>query len=142
MKLYKLLYVLVLLIAQSRTQETTTTSTPEFNGDPRLCTVNSSTPSPSDPLLPRFPPQAQFGLERVEIKHISNTTFPSELTLYQYFYDYDANKLITIKNQNGLIETSFSYYEILKKSTYFMGAFCVVTALSQNIGTGTYKIMF
>jgi hypothetical protein len=142
MKLYKLLYVLVLLITEYRTQETTTTSTPEFNGDPRICTVNPSTPSPRDPPLPTFSTQAEFGLERVEIRHISNSILPSVLTLYQYFYDYDANKLITIKNQNGLIETSFSYYEILKKSTYFMGAFCVVTALSQNIGTGTYKIMF
>jgi hypothetical protein len=138
MKQYGLLCLLVLSILGSYAQDPTTTPLPiEWNGDPKLCTVDPSKPPPSSTRpQPTFPPRAEFGLERVEVKHILNTTLPSELTLYQYLYDYDANKLILIKNQNGFIDFEHFYYEGLTKATYYRREYCVVERIDQNIDLG------
>ena len=114
MKQFRFLCLLALLFFECNAQGSTTTPS-NWNGDPRLCTVDPSAPSPSDRPLPKFPNIAEFALERVEIKHVLNQTLPSELTLYQYLYDYNANKLIMIKNSNGFLDAEYFYYDILKK---------------------------
>ncbi|CAF4426574.1 unnamed protein product, partial [Adineta steineri] len=48
-------------------------------------------------------------------------------------YDYGANKLILIKNSQGLIDVEYFHYETLKKSTYLRQQVCIVTDIAQNI---------
>jgi hypothetical protein len=93
---------------------------PDWNGDPRICTINTATtPAPGPtPSLPTFTNQAEFRLERVIIRHRLDATNSSELTLYHYFYDYDNNKLTVIENRNGTFDAVFYDYGILKQSTY------------------------
>ena len=115
---------------------------PDWNGDPKLCTVDPSAPIINDRPLPVFSNQAEFTLERVEVKHIMDVTLPSELTLYQYLYDYDANKLILVKNTNGFIDVEFYYYESLKKSTYYRRTMCAVTDILTNVDIGMFRVIF
>ena len=134
------LFCCLLLLFISGYQAQTTTPT-DWNGDPRLCTVippATAGPGPI-PSLPQFSKRAEFALERVEIKHILNTTLPSEMTLYEYLYDYDANKLIMVKNKNGFTDAEYYYYGIGKKSTYYRGEFCVVTNISIENDMGVYS---
>ncbi|CAF2621337.1 unnamed protein product [Rotaria sp. Silwood2] len=126
---YGFVFFLLLFISKYHAQNPTTTSPLEWNGDPKLCTVNPSA-APSTipgPPLPKFSNKAEFALERVEIKHLLNVSLPTVITMYQQIYDYDANKLIVVKNENGFISVEYYYYDILKKSTYYRGDFCVVT---------------
>jgi hypothetical protein len=144
---YGLVCLLLLLsISGYQTQDTTapTPPLPDWNGDPKLCVINQPpTPSPlPPPPFPKFTNQAEFALERVQIKHVLNTTLPSELTLYEYLYDYDANKLIMVKNTNGFIDAEYYYYNILKKTTYFGGDFCVVTDIPQESDMGMFILKF
>jgi len=132
MQQYGLLCLLILFICGYYAQDPTTTPGVDWNGDPTLCTADPSVTSAPGPPLPTFSNQAEFALERVEIKHILNTTLPSELTMYQYLYDYNANKLIMVKNSNGFIDVEYYYYELLKKSTYYRGEFCVVSDIRTN----------
>jgi hypothetical protein len=128
------LWLICLLLVYTRAQETTTT-VPEWNGDPRVCTVDPSA-SPSDRPLPTFPNKAEFALENVETQHFSNGASVGKLTMYQYIYDYDANKVIMIKKENGQTHIDYFYYEILKKSTYFPNHICVVTDIPSNLDMG------
>ncbi|CAF0925763.1 unnamed protein product [Rotaria sordida] len=131
-RLNEVVFLLLLFISQYQAQDPTTPG--DWNGDSNLCTVNPTT-TPSSlpaPPIPRFPNQAEFALERVEVKHIQNITLPSEITTLEYLYDYNANQLIIVKNRNGIIDVEYFYYGIMKKSTYYGGDFCVVT----NIPTG------
>ena len=89
--------------------------------------------------MPIFPKQAEFTLERVEITHVLNLTLPSQLTLYQYIYDYNANKMIMVKNKNGFVDVEYYYYDILKKSTYYGGQYCVVTDIPTNNDMGKHR---
>ncbi|UJR30727.1 hypothetical protein I4U23_018247 [Adineta vaga] len=132
---YGLLCLLFLFISGYYTQDPTTTLNPNWQGDPKVCIVNPPpTPSPEPaPPFPQFSQTAEFTLERVESSRlVTNITLPSQLSLYQYLYDYNANKLIMVKNKNGLIDVEYYYYNILKKSTYYGGQFCVVTDIPQN----------
>ncbi|CAF3437333.1 unnamed protein product [Rotaria sp. Silwood1] len=136
-------FLLLLFIAKYQAQNPT--SPADWNGDPNLCTVNS--PVTSSPLpaqqMPRFPKRAEFALQRVENKHLFNLTLPSEMTMYEYLYDYDANKLIIVKNKNGIIDTEYYYYGPNKISTYFGGEFCRVSDISTNNdmdGTSAIKL--
>ena len=132
--------VLLLLVAfYGCLAQNPTTPIDDWNGDPELCTVTPGSQPPPGIPMPVFPKQAEFALERVEIKHVFNLTLPSELTLYEYIYDYNANKLIIVKNTNGLIAVEYYYYEILKKSTYYAGKFCVVTDIPTNSDMGRYR---
>ena len=142
MKQYGLFCLLVFLLSECNALDTTSNPLSNWNGDPRLCTVDPPSSTINDKPLPLFPSKAEFALERVEIRHILNATLRSELTLYQYLYDYDANKLIMIKNANGILDTEYFYYEILKKSTYYGGQFCVVSDIDQNLDTGMFTIVF
>ena len=135
MKQYSFVYLLVIFIVGCCAQDPTTTPSIDWNGDPKLCTVDPNPPSSTVP-LPQFPAQAEFSLERVEIKHILDQTLPSELTLYQYLYDYNANKLILIKNRNGFIDAEYYYYESLKKSIYHRRQFCEVEDIEKNVDLG------
>ncbi|CAF5002684.1 unnamed protein product [Rotaria sp. Silwood1] len=132
---YGFVFLLLLFISKYHAQNPTTISPLEWNGDPKLCTVNPSvTPSTiPGPPLPKFPNKAEFALERVEIRHMSNITLPSEITMYQYIYDYDANQLIMVKNNKGFIDVEYYYYGIKKKSTYYGGNFCVVSDIPVEI---------
>ncbi|CAF1004788.1 unnamed protein product [Rotaria sordida] len=132
MKYYRVVYLFVLLIYGCNAQEGTTINPSTWNGDPRICTVNPSTPGTDDRPLPTFPNQAEFALERVEVRHVLNITLPSQLTMYQYLYDYNANKLVLVKNANGFIDAEYFYYDTLKKSTYYRGEFCVVSSIDMN----------
>ncbi|CAF3591913.1 unnamed protein product, partial [Rotaria sp. Silwood1] len=131
---YGFVFLLLLFISKYHAQNLTTISPVEWNGDPKLCTVNpSATPSTiPGPPLPKFSNKAEFALERVEIKHILNVSLPTEITMYQQIYDYDANKLIVVKNNKGFINVEYYYYDILKKSTYYKGEFCVVTDIPKE----------
>jgi hypothetical protein len=131
MKQYGLLCLLVLCIFGSHAQDSTTAPLPDWNGDPNLCTVESTIQPPSRP-LPTFSDKAEFGVEQVTIRHFFNRT-PSDLVLSQYLYDYNANKLILIRNHNGFIDVEYFYYEALKKSNYYRGHTCVVEAIETNI---------
>ncbi|CAF1537295.1 unnamed protein product [Adineta steineri] len=133
MKQYIALCLLLLCISRYQAQDPTTTPGTDWNGDPKICTVDTSGPSPTDRPQPIFPKQAEFALERVEIRHLYDATESSELTMYQYLYDYDANKLILIKNSQGLIDVEYFHYETLKKSTYLRQQVCIVTDIAQNI---------
>ena len=144
---YEIVFLLLLYVTGQQAQNLAakTAADPEWNGDPRLCTVNPpGTPLPPDPPmpLPVFPKQAEFSMERVEIKHVLNITLRSEMTLYEYLYDYDANKLIMVKNKNGFLDTEYYYYGINKKSTYYNGEFCVVTDIPTNNDMGIFKLKF
>ena len=135
MKQYGCLCLFVLFIVGSHAQDTTTVPLPDFNGDPLLCTFNPNPPQPTRP-LPMFPTKAEFGLERVEVKHVLNTTAPSDLTLYHYIYDYDANKLILTRNHNGYTHAEYFYYDILKKSIYYNREVCRVEDIPTNLDMG------
>ncbi|CAF0962698.1 unnamed protein product [Adineta ricciae] len=132
---YGLLCLLCLFISGYYAQDPTTTINPNWFGDPRLCTTNPP-PTPSTqtpPPFPKFPAKAEFTLERVEVSSLlSNITFPSKLSLYEYLFDYNANTMILVKNQNGFIDAEYYYYNILKKSTYYGGRYCVVTDIGVN----------
>ncbi|CAF2262284.1 unnamed protein product [Rotaria magnacalcarata] len=132
MKLYQVFYLLALLISEYYAQDTTTISIADWNGDPLVCTIDPSIPPTSDKPFPQFPRQAEFTLEAVEIRHINNETLPSQLTLFQYLYDFDANKLIMIRNTNGFIDAEYYYYENLKKSVYVRGEFCYVSEIGTD----------
>ncbi|CAF0789260.1 unnamed protein product [Adineta steineri] len=132
MKQYGLFCLLILFILGFNAQDPTTTLSPDWNGDPSVCTHDPSTPSTNDKPLPKFPNKAEFALESVEVRHLLNITLRSESTIYQYIYNYDANSLIVSKNQNGFISVEHSYYNILKKSTYYGGEVCLVTDISTN----------
>jgi hypothetical protein len=136
---YGLLCLLLVFISGYQAQEPTQ-APPEWNGDPLVCVVKPPpTPSPEPaPPFPKFTTKAEFALERVEIKYALNLTLPSEMTLYEYIYDYDANKLIMVKNKNGFIDVEYYYYGILKKSTYYAGQYCVVTDIPQNQDMGMF----
>jgi hypothetical protein len=136
---YGLLCLLLLFISGYQAQ-TSPPAPPEWNGDPRVCVVQPApTPAPGvQPPFPKFTTKAEFALERVEIKHVLNQTLPSEMTLYEYIYDYDANKLIMVKNKNGFIDVEYYYYGILKKSTYYAGQYCVVADIPQNTNLGMF----
>ncbi|CAF3300199.1 unnamed protein product [Rotaria socialis] len=132
MMLNRVLYLLALLISGYYAQDTTTISIADWNGDPLICTVNPSAPTTSDKPFPQFPKQAEFTLEAVTIRHVDNATLPSQLTLFQYLYDFDANKLIMIRNNNGFIDVEYSYYENLKKSVYIRNEFCLVVEIEKD----------
>lgn len=136
---YGILCLLLVFILGYQTQDPTT-PTSDWNGDPRLCTANSPpTPPPGPvPQFPKFDSKAEFAIELIQSNHLFNATLPSQLTLFQYIYDYDANKLIVVKNANGVITVDFYYYEILNKSTYFAGQYCVVSEIPQNIDIGMF----
>jgi hypothetical protein len=123
-----------LFIFGSRAQDTTTPPI-DWNGDPLLCTVDPNPPSSTRP-LPMFGAQVEFALERVEVKHVLNNTLPSDLTLYHYIYDYNANKLILTRNHNGYTHAEYYYYEILKKSIYYRREICRVEDIEKNIDMG------
>jgi hypothetical protein len=125
-----------LLLAYARAQETTTVP-PTWNGDPKICTVDTSPPT-TDPPYPVFPTKAEFALESVQINHISDLTLLSTVNIFQYIYDYDANKVIRIKKSNGIVAAEYYYYEILKVSTYFQNNFCVVSGIATNIDSGMF----
>ncbi|CAF1132309.1 unnamed protein product [Adineta ricciae] len=133
MKQYQLFCLLVLCISKCLTQDPTTTPSSTWNGDPAVCTVDTSTPPVPDRPLPRFPTRVEFALERVEVKHILDITVPSEITMYQYLYDFEANKLILIKNSQGIIDVEYFYYEALKKSTYLRREICLVSDIDTNL---------
>ena len=132
---FGLLCLLCLFISGYYTQDPTTTINPNWQGDPRLCTINPP-PTPSTepaPPFPKFPTSAEFTLERIEVTSIlSNITLPSKLSRFEYLYDYNANKIILVKNQNGFIDVEYYYYNILKKSTYYVGQYCNVTDIKVN----------
>ena len=128
--------VLCLLLVYTNAEDPTTDS-PVWIGDPRICTVDSSPISP-DPPLPKFSTQAEFTLESIQINHRYDSTLRSTLNLFEYIYDYHANKVIRVKNNNGYSEVEYYYYEILKKSTYFQKNFCVVDDISTNIDSGMF----
>jgi hypothetical protein len=138
MQHYRILALLVSLICQYNAQDTTTVPGAEWNGDPKVCIPNTSESKPSDPAYPRFPNKAEFTLERVEIGRVFGQVGPSQLTRYQYLYDYDANKLVLIKNANEIIDIEYYYYEIAKKSTYYRGDYCSVTDIPLNIDNGSF----
>ncbi|CAF3370471.1 unnamed protein product [Rotaria sp. Silwood1] len=133
MKEYRILYLFVLLISGYYAQETTTISPSSWNGDPRLCTVDPSAPVTNDRPLPIFPNQTEFTLQRVEVKHILNVTLQSVLTMYQYLYDYQANKLILVQNANGFVDVEYFHYDKMKKATYYRGDICYVSNITTNI---------
>lgn len=108
----------------------------EWNGDPNVCLIDSSTHPPGPP-LPTFPTRAEFLIERVEIFSANNVTLSDKLVFYEYVYDYDANAMFIIKNENGFVSTDHYYYENLKKSTYIQQNFCVVTDIPVNFDNGT-----
>ena len=142
MKQYALLSLFILSNFGSHAQDSTSIPATQWNGDPKICTVDPSAPIINDKPLPVFSTKAEFTLERVEAKSLIGINLPSELTLYQYLYDYDANKLIMIKNKNGFIDTEYFYYNILKKSTYYRQQFCVVENIATNVDNGMFKISF
>ena len=107
----------------------------EWNGDPSVCLTDSSTPPPGPP-LPTFTTQAEFTIERVEIVSANNVTFSEKLVFYQYVYDYLANAMVIVKNENGFVDTDYYYYEKLKKVTSFQKKFCVVTDIPVNLDNG------
>jgi hypothetical protein len=124
---YHFVCLLLLFISGYQTQDTSTTTTPDstttlpdWYGDPAICTINTTTtPSPPTQSMPKFTNQAEFTLERVIIRHRFAAGNTSELTLYHYIYDYDNNKLVLIENKNGTFDTQFYDYNTLKISTYY-----------------------
>ena len=144
MKTHTFLSLLILSYFGSPAQDSTSTSTSasEWNGDSTLCTVDLSAPIINNKPLPSFPIQAEFTLERVEVKHITNITLPIELTLYHDLYEYNGNKLILITNKNGSTDMEYFYYGKLKKFTYYCQQFCVVEDIPTNIDMSRFKIRF
>lgn len=141
---YKFVCLLLLFISEYQTQDPTTTTSPfpDWNGDPRICTVNTATtPSPTPPpALPKFTNQAEFRLERVIIRHRLDAANSSELTLYHYFYDYDNNKLTLIENRNGTYDIQFYDYDVLKRSTYyFQEQTCNAGDINTNNDMGMFE---
>lgn len=135
------LFLFVALVVQCLGQdETTATTIPEWNGDPSVCTPDTSPANPGDPPDPQFPRKAEFALEQIEVRHILDQTLPSTSTLYQYLYDQDANKLVLVKNHNGFVDTEYFYYESALKSTYYRGEFCEVSPILKEIDSGTFEI--
>jgi hypothetical protein len=132
-----LLYLLVLFISAYRAQETTTLN-PKWNGDLALCTViPAPTPAPNPPPFPRFYPVAEFGMEHLTIGTVGNLTV-RKLGFQQHLYDYNANKLVIVRNENNLIDVEYFYYNIMKKSKYYGGQYCVVENITQNADMGMF----
>ncbi|CAF1007362.1 unnamed protein product [Didymodactylos carnosus] len=106
----------------------------DWNGDVALCTPDSNPlPPPAGVPFPIFPARAEFGLERVEIDTIAASNIQTtKRSMYEYFYDYDANSLVEVENSNGIINVTFYYYNVLKKSTYYGSQFCNVTVIEMN----------
>ena len=125
-----------LFLVYARAQDSTTVPVP-WNGDPLICTVDTSPPA-TDPPQPKFPNLAEFAVESVQINHIYGSTLLTTVDISQYIYDYNANKVIRVKRNNGAIEVEYYYYEILKGSTYFQNNFCVVSDISTNIDSGMF----
>lgn len=129
-----------MFIAGYYAQDTTTAFSPDtWNGDSTICTVPANPPT-NIVSLPTFPKIAEFTLEAVEIRHIANQSDTTQLTLIQYLYDFDANKLIMIRNTNGFIDAEYYYYEALKKAVYIRGEQCFMVDISTNIDIGIFYI--
>jgi hypothetical protein len=140
---YKVVCLLLLFVSGFQTQDpSSTTPFDDWNGDPKICTVNpvtTTTLSPTPPSsFPKFTNQAEFSLERVIIRHRLNATAPSELTLYHYTYDYDNNTLILVEYINGTVNVEFYDYDVLKKTTYNRGDTCVATDIPVNNDLGMF----
>ena len=133
MKQYESLLLLMIAIYGCVAQDPTTPPN-DWNGDPLVCTPNTGPPGRA---YPQFSKIVEFTLERVETQILLGTVLPSQLTLYQYLYDYDANKLILIKSANGFVDAEYYYYNLLKKSSYYRGDACVVSDISTDIDMGT-----
>lgn len=138
---YRFLWLLLFFVYRNGAQGPTTSSPSDWNGDSTLCTANSG-PMIDDKPVPKFSSQAEFTMTKVGISQLLNITLPSELNIYQYFYDYDANKMIRIQYRNGSIDIKYYYYDILKMSTYYEGKFCVVSDIPTNSDLGMYKTIF
>ena len=78
------LFCVLFLFAQA--QDSPSVSA-EWNGDPKICTVDSST-SPTSPSLPKFPNKAEFMLEHIEYRILSNVSSLADRSVYEYIYDY------------------------------------------------------
>lgn len=137
MKQSRICLLLLSLVCSILAEDEITTPQPEWNGDPNVCLPDNSPPNPSDPPYPIFPTKAEFTLEMVQVGHLSNTTSPSVLTLFQYLYDYDANQLVMIRNTGSMIDLEYYYYNIPRKATYYRGETCVVTNILFDVENGS-----
>ena len=136
-QLRMLLLLLAALVVQCFGQEMTLP--PDWNGDPDICTPNSSPFNPNDPAYPQFPVKAEFTVEQIEIRHILNETERTRLILTQILYDQQANSAIIVKNSRGFIDVEYFYYKIAQKSTYYRGEYCVVTPIPTEVDVGKFK---
>lgn len=128
------LWIISLIFSHVLAQDSTTTM-PQWNGDPKICTIDSSS-IPDVPLSPHFPNKAEFAFEIIGTTHLGDEKFPFQSTLLEYIYDFNANRLITVKNDNNIKEVNYFYYERLKKFTYYQDQFCVVTDIPTNVDKG------
>ena len=118
-----------------------TTAIPQWNGDPKICTIDSSSISDVPP-MPRFPEKAEFTLERVEMQHYGDFNPPAQHTLFEYIYDFVSNMLIVVKNDNNIKEVNYFYYGSLKKFTYYRDQFCIVNNIPTNVDSGLFFLYF
>ena len=137
MKLQRsVVFLLALVVSALSQDQTSSTAKPEWNGDPRVCTPDS-TPSQGPMAYPEFPKKAEFTLEVVQIGHLQNVTSPSILTKLQYLYDSVANILVLVKNDGAVTDVEYYYYKDLTKATYYRGEYCVVTSIPVDVENGS-----
>lgn len=148
---YKFVWLLLLFISGYQTQDTTeitsiptTTTLPDWYGDPSICTINQlTTPSPEPPKeLPKFTNQADFRLEVIVKRHRLTSETTNELSLLHYIYDYDNNKLTLVEHRNNNIDVQFYEYDILKRSTYNRGDTCAATVIRTDDSIGMFILEF
>jgi len=150
---YKFVWLLLLFISGYQAQDTTTeetsspttTTLPDWYGDPTICTINTpTTPSPAPGKeLPKFTNQAEFRLELVIKRHRLTSATTSELILLHYIYDYDNNKLTLVENRNNDVDVQFYEYDRLKRSTYHRGEeTCTATDIPTDNDIGMFRLEF
>ncbi|CAF0852255.1 unnamed protein product, partial [Didymodactylos carnosus] len=124
----KILVILAVVIAVN-----TLNTKEEWNGDPLICELDLN-PDPTPPGIqyPTFPDKAEFTL--VETAHaISFNLSQFRQVMFQYFYDYSANKMIKVTNFNGIITLEYFYYNSLKTAIYSSNQFCTVKDIPVNL---------
>lgn len=141
MKQFRCLYLLVVFISEYYAQESTTSPSIQWNGDPNICTIDPSSSSIDD-TLPLFPNQAEFVIEKVKINRRLDVILSSELTTTHYLYNYDNNNLVLIENANNSITSIYYYYETLRKSTYYHRNICFNSDINKEIEMGMFKNIF
>lgn len=141
MKFTEFLVLFCFVFRRSNCDDFSTRDDSTWNGDPNICVKNTFQSNPTDPPLPVFPDQAEFVLEQMTLLNYSGD-LRTQQTLYRYFYDYSANKLIRYTNDNGMTDSEFFYYEIGKISIYDRSSRCVVMDIPEEDDAGRFECFF